>query len=403
MSKRIDKRISEIKGERVELLKMVKNNLADSGSLFSSYLDSVIKALVIDEKSTKKYCAYVDAQNMIVSLLQDMSEAKTKEEVVALRKRINYYINKIKEEIKKRNIDSTTLEAYQEEASKVRGQITKAVRILKRESNLELIDSLYSRIEELNQEELIALKKALDREKSFNTNFLKPPKKKTIKTPQDEFSKRLSRELDMILRAHHQDAEEEDRAPQPVNPPAKSVVLGIEGKEEATETPKDTNFLLNLDELLTRVQSEPRQSSHTYIKVGDLDFEEAKAYIVESAESYIRKYDIRETRDYNDKKINNFASLLLNIPNIIHNKRSIRRMKKDYCNFYRGDDLAGAIEYQKGRNSMRQALRCIFSRSHLRSEEAENLKKHDNCAKWLYDFFKSNSMTIPVSKGYQLH
>ena len=77
-------------------------------------------------------------------------------------------------------------------------------------------------------------------------------------------------------------------------------------------------------------------------------------------------------------------------------------MQKDYCNFYRGNDLAGVIEYQRERNSIVQALKCIFSRSHLNSQEVPYLKKHEDCSKWLYDFFKNHSMSIPVQKAYHM-
>ena len=65
---------------------------------------------------------------------------------------------------------------------------------------MELIDSLYQRIDELSEEELCLLKRLLTREKAFNTNFFKQPRKKTKKESLDEFSLRLSRDLDEILK-----------------------------------------------------------------------------------------------------------------------------------------------------------------------------------------------------------
>jgi hypothetical protein len=55
-------------------------------------------------------------QELITSLIEDIINAKDETEINKIRKRLNYYINKIKKELKKREISEKDIEDYIEKS-----------------------------------------------------------------------------------------------------------------------------------------------------------------------------------------------------------------------------------------------------------------------------------------------
>ena len=86
MSKSINKRVDTIKDEHAKLLNMVKEKISENSTNFQNNANEVMAVLKYDEKNIKKYEAMVNAQELIVSLTKQIIEAKSVEEVVAIRK-----------------------------------------------------------------------------------------------------------------------------------------------------------------------------------------------------------------------------------------------------------------------------------------------------------------------------
>ena len=157
-------RIAKIKNDHAELLKRVRNSIVENDSILTESIKEVINVLDFDEKCIKKQEAMNSAQELIADLTKEIIEAKTKEEVFEIRKKLNYNINKIKAEIKKRNVDEKYLNDYQVKITYLRKDIASYIRFLKREDNIVEIDKLYSNYNNLTKEEMTTLKKALKRE-----------------------------------------------------------------------------------------------------------------------------------------------------------------------------------------------------------------------------------------------
>ena len=113
--------------------------------------------------------------------------------------------------------------------------------------------------------------------------------------------------------------------------------------------------------------------------------------------NYNIQYGIIPTEDYEENNLGeNIARLIHNIPKYNHNKKIIKRMKNDYYKYYRGSDLKSYIEYLKRRNSIKEGLKCIFSKTHLYNNNT--LNEHEKCSMWLYEFCKRNGMDIAFQK-----
>lgn len=421
MSKRVDTRINDIKSGREDLLKQVRENLLSSCSNYAEYLDTITGALASSEESKKKYDVYTKAKDMITSLAQDVINAKTYEEMIALRNRINYYINKIKNEIKNRNIDATTLGEYQSKAKNIRDELTRTVRIFRRSANIDEIDSLYSKLDSLNEDELKKLKGLLQRERRFNTNFFKERKRTTKKEEEKEelpsesideerftggkLSAALKAAIDETLRT----AYGEEVLPN----------FGLNSTEHGEESPSSSSPNLEIAnptgggspmdpevaalaaELERGLEEKQEGTKYEFVKVAATDFDTVSGPIAMKTNAIIDRYKLKKTKDYSGKRIKDIGLLLVNIPHIIHNNKASKRMNFDYCTYGSDPYLAGIMEYQSRRCSVKGALKSIFSKSHLQSKGLEYLQKGEDIYRWIYEFLKSNDESIYVPKQYQ--
>ena len=364
-------RIEKIKKDHAELLKMVRDNITNKQDNLSENIKDVIKVIELDEKSIKKQEAAVKAQELIADLTKEIIEAKTKEEVFEIRKKLNYNINKIKAEIKKRNIDENNLNEYQERATYLRKDIAKYIRFLKREDNIVEIERLYSNYDKLTKEEMKELKKALTKEVNYNRR------------------NKVSFNEENIMEIVKQE-----------------TVMPVTKKEfNKVERVKGNPFIMakspipNPEEVFHYKKTKPKRHMYHYF-VKDIDtvnFPEVETYLDAKVANYNREYRIRPTKDYSERSLGkNIAHFFKNLPSYIHNKKAMKRMKDDYYKYYNGNDLGSYIEYTKRRNSILENLKCIFSKSHLYSNK--NLIQHDKCAKWLYEFCKKHGMDISFQK-----
>ena len=332
---RIEK-IENMKLDRLELYRLVKESISNNNISYRNDTEELTKALYEEEQTSKKYSSIVKAQELVVSLSQEIMEAKTPEEIIALRKKLNYYINKIKTEIKKRNISEEELSKYQDNASHLRKDISTLLRYSKREVKLNEIDELNSR-ENLSKEDKKYLGKLISTERRYNRVNLHPEiYKKPKKKKENNFLKELSFKL--------------EKSPVPV------------------------------------YRSEFLQQ--------DAPIEEIENYVEEKVSCFRQQYNIEDSREYSGSKIKNLFIFFQNIPVILRNRKKIQSMVVAHNIFYSGDDLGSYIEYMSRKNSIRNNIRNILSRSYLLSDESKYLNDHTKCVEWIIDYCKYYDLTL---------
>ena len=338
--KKIENRIEKIKEDHIFLLKTVRDNITSNKNSFVKEANDVINALEIDEKNIKKYEALIKAQELIASLTEEIVNAKTPSEVLNIRKKLNYYINKIKTELKNRNMDEDKIEKYQEKNQSLKKEIAKYIRFLKREDNIKEIERLYSNYESLSNEEIDTLKKSLNKERNYNTRNMKPPKK-------------------------------------------------VE-KNSVKEKNKLSYSVSNMDSMdVDDIQINDDKNNNLI-----------NYYFKEKIALWNKQYKLVDTYDYNESRISNLIIFFRNIPKNIHNKRAIKLMKHDYNRYYRGYDFASFIEYQTKRNSIKNGLQCIFNKTLLYTDESNCLSNHDECYKWLIEYCNAHGQNKLFVKKY---
>ena len=355
-------RIEKIKSDHAELLRRVRDSIVENHGILKEEIEEVVQVLDFDEKSIKKYEATLNAQELVTTLTKEILEAKTKEEVFEIRKKLNYYMNKIKAEIKRRELDESYLNDYQIKVTYLRKDIAKYIRFLKREDNIAEIDRLYSDYENLTQEEMTNLKKALSREVSYNRRNLAESKEEVV-TEEKSIEKEISTEVVEKDLTKSFDIREND------NP--FRLTISDDGLQEA-------NFHL---------KEVPQRPGNQYITqdIQTASYAEVEKYLSGKVSDYNRRYRVRQTYDYSKTHLGkNMVNFFKNLPLYVHNKKAIKRMKNDYYRFYNGHDLGSYIEYLKRRNSIANGLKCMFSRTHLFNNN--DIIKHEKCTMWLYEF-----------------
>lgn len=406
MNNSISERVEKIKREHIELLEMAREGILQNRENFMSEVEDVITVLDYDQENVKKYTAMKEAQELIATLTQQIVEAKDVEEIVALRKKLNYYINKIKAELKRREASPEILEQYQEKATYLRKEIAGYIRFLKREDNIAQIETLSSRYDQLSLEEADTLKKCLRREVNYNTRNKKArletkqtvEKEKSVEEQLEEFDvvdsgaavagatdTAQSSDIVFAMDTPVQDESAEDRDRQI------EEIISEFGRGEVPQQDKFSFSFADVPEILLAREDQPYEEK--------VSFEEADSSLQRAAKGFEERYDIQPTLDYHRHGIGrNILHFFRNLPAYFHNKRAIQMMEKDYYLYYSGSDLASYMAYLKRRNSIKQGLKCIFNRSYLYTNEFRYLNHHDKCSKWMYDFCVRNSMPIDISK-----
>jgi len=364
-------RISKIKEERHLLLNMVNDSIKNNGSVVADDVMMISEVLDYDEKNIKKYEAIVNAQELIVNLTKEITDAKNEEEIIAIRKKLNYYINKIKNEIKKRNINPEYLEKYQNSISYLRKDIAKYIRFLKRANTICEIENLNSNYESLSEEDKEKLKKLLRTEARYNHRNLNY-KEKTNSKPKD--NKNISHE-GMEKRVLEQNNTQKDEKIPETNKQEKNTIGG-----------------LDIDKFVDTVKKAAENSI-----ISDVE------YLEKRIKDYNISYRIDTTYDYSKSIFVDIVSMIKNIPIYLQNQKKIKYMEQESERFYRGADLISYIAYLKQKNSIRQALKSVFNRTYLYSSEGQLLNNHEECAKWLMDYCQRESLQInPLKRAKSL-
>ena len=111
---KMNERIDRIEKDHLTLLKMVKESLLSNKDNFNDGVKDIVDVLNAADLDAKTYKAVVEAQELITDLTQQIVNATSPEDIANIRKKLNYYINKIKNVLKKRNVDENIIETYLE-------------------------------------------------------------------------------------------------------------------------------------------------------------------------------------------------------------------------------------------------------------------------------------------------
>ena len=340
--------INNIREERKELLNKVRESITSGSENVINNADSIISMLDYDEKNIKKYESLKQAQELIESLMNEIAAATSKEDIESLRKKLNYYINKIKNEAKKREIDYSI---YYESVTNIRHNISKCLRLIKRENQLDQLDEINDNYDNLDKEEKTNLSRKISYEKSYNNKFTKNMESNKLKT-QDKIG---------------------------INNDLKGII-----NKDSKKFNFDTNLLkFNKQSAVSSIES----------------YSSDEDFITSKVDSFDERYKLVKTNPYNGNIIHNMTSLLKNIPIYKTNKKRLKIIRFDYSCFYRKDELKAYIRYNEKNNSIKEGIKSIFGKSSLYSKETKYLDNHERCIEWILSYIRRHHLKLNYNQA----
>lgn len=365
-----EEKIAKIKEERKEMLESVNKSLKENGSVVGNDAkDALLTVIDFDEKKVKKYEALINAQELIEELTLEIANTTDVEEIMEIRKKINSCINKIKAELKKRDIPEERMEEYQSKVSYLRKDIAKYIRFLKRENNIKELENSNKNYDNLSEEDQKLFKKNLKNEIRYNARYLSEPKEDKYEVVKTSFG-------DLKFPKKQETKNHDDSI--------KSLIAQINLPKAEEKKESSLEFI-------------PR------VSVPEVDdFSTAEEYLDNRINFYNQQYKIIPTYEYNYSFLGNIVKLIKNVPIYSENKKAALKMHRDSVLFYGGSDLRSYTAYIQKKNSIRQGLKSVFSRSYLLSDEGQCLNDHNRCIEWLMDYCDNNSLQInyQMKKAY---
>ncbi len=390
-------RIAKIESDHKRLLTMVKDSIVENKDNLLGEIDTIMLALSTDEAQVKQYKAVVKAKGLIEQLVEQILNANTVEDVLKIRNRINYYINKIKKEMISRNLSQEEIDRYQEKSSYLRKDIAKVIRVLKREEKISHINSCISGGD---VQDKASINKMLKNEQRFNNYYFNPSKKRTSRKKVVEHKPVVDTinltdtavipENTDVFQEGHDDRlilpEGFSLAPRGTEPNAEnhdSLEAYFSSLPSNTEKEEPDDKVLTIFDFLDN-QNDTTRTPNNLNATGI--YESDEEYLNEMAHRFSDQYGVLPLEEYDSSRIKNAGRFLSNIPAHVHNKRLLSKMIFDSETFYCGSDLRSFISYTRRRNSIAHALKCVFSKSYLSQEEIQCLNNHARCAEWLDNY-----------------
>ena len=343
-----EEKINNIKETEKYLLEMARNKILSQNKIMNLNIQDLICMLNYDDSTVKKYEATLKAQMLIEQFTLDIANATDVEEIKAIRNRLNYYINKIKSEVKEKNIPEEEYNKYYENATILRKNIATYIRFLKREDNIKEIDRLNNKDNRTVEEE-DSLKKHIRLERNYGKKYTNPTVEKKVVKKEE---KKNSIDMDKLIKSFNE---------------------GLAKKNEETIKPV---FSFNLQ---SAIKNKPATVSFK-------QYENVDEYLEHRLISFECRYSLKKTNPYDGGIIHNTAALIKNVPRIIHNKEEIKRMKNDSCFHDRSFEFSGYINYAIHQNSVKENIKRIFSTSELKKKEERALNTHKRIIEWIKDY-----------------
>ena len=406
-----DEKMLNIKDTQKQLLEFAKNKINDKSDVFNKNVESVIDVLNYDSKMVKKYEAVVEAQKLIIELTNQIKNSTSVEEIIEIRKKLNYYINKIKKEIKNRNIDSTEYDKYVLNATNLRKGISEYIRYLKREDKIKEIEYLKSK-DNLSEEEAIRLKKLLKNEVSYgkrNLNKYNTPEeeKETAKVVKPQEKEKLDYFSPQRKYRYIKDGSENEE-----NVENNQRVLGKYFKNSGAvysykkvEKPLKTKgsrkvVEKRMSDEAKKIVEAIQQSNPTPNKtlISTKSYDSLYEFLDDTTTSFASRYHVLKKEKYTRNIIKNIKIFVDNMEIIRCNKMSIKRMMGDYSYYYPHPELYGYIEYMKRDTSVIKSMKNAIIGSRLKDTEKYYYEEHQKCVAWIMEFFKEKNIECKYNR-----
>ncbi len=392
-----DEKIKSIKETEKQLLQLVKTKIEEKDGAFTENIVSVVKILNYDSTMVKKNEAVLSAQKLIEELTNKIKNAKSVEEIIEIRKKLNYYINKIKKELKERNIDSSQYNKYVLNANNLRKGISEYIRYLKRENKINEIEYLNNK-SELTEEEVNNLKRLVRNEVSYGKKNL--AKYNNLADSKPKLVQEENHETDFMIKLEEKKQENkyiapskhcsyirginDEKSPNMINNNAVGKYFidsernSYRGKDKK-ETSSNNNSI--------NIQSNGNFYYQTY--ENDHDFLSAKV------DMFTEKYDVIILEGYTESKVKNIRIFARNLPTLLRNKGQIKYMIRDWAMFNdRKPELNGFAEYTRNENSIINSFKKALAGSKLVDQETFYTQEHEKCISWIMEFCKNNNLKL---------
>lgn len=182
----MDEKITKINSDHNELIAQTKSSLLDNKKDFVNSLNEVGNTLKLDD-TDKRYITLLQIKELIDNLTKEILETKNEEEIIKLRKKLNYYISKVRKELEKRNVSSLVYQKYIDSTNSFRKDVSRYLRYEKRNSNIVTINDDYEKIDTLSKDELKDFKRRVNLENNYNKRNLLVKEEKPIKPVNTHF------------------------------------------------------------------------------------------------------------------------------------------------------------------------------------------------------------------------
>ena len=415
MKKRMtnEEKINKINNDRKIMLENIKANINISNGITENSLGKLLEVITIEEKNTKEYKALLVAKEMIVNLTKMIVDSNSVEEVANIRKRVNYYINKIKKILIARGVTSTEIDKLSENVNYMRKDISEYIRFLKRENNIKEIIELNSNYSSLSLEEKNKLKKLLRNESNYikrkqnidsttkETSLLTKEEKQIMKEAKKEISLKEAHktleefkidtnserifyesELELALK-NVSDKLKAEKSKQNFDKSKLEADLRNEAStSRANNSLKPAFDKSRLEEALKSASDKNVQSTNTNF-VSETSFE-----------TFTSMYNLANPYEYGSSLGKNIVNFFRNIPIYISNGKVIDKMLYEYHRYHRGKDLSSFIEHTKEKNSIRTAIATMFKNAKLFKKEETCVKTHEECIYWTENYLTNTSSRI---------
>ncbi len=406
-----DEKILTIKETEKQLLAYAKDKISENNSIFNDNIGKILNILQYDSTMVKKYEAIIDAQNLIKKLANEIKEATSVEEIVNIRKKLNYYINKIKNIIKDRGILTFEYEKYVNNAVNLRKGISEYIRYLKREDKIKEIELLSTK-SDLTEEESIRFKKLIKNELSYGKrNLVKNTKPITENIVEEKpVIKKITRPGSRYIKDLQEIEEDTDATEEEKNDETEisgsRYIKGITG----TIVKKDTKAVEKrigtkyLNDVLAKgfKKNDDKETKPIEVKgikpINRTVIREVKTYdslyafLDDKVSDFAERYKIVTPENYTKNMIKNIVIFTKNLPTIIKNKSKVKYMAGDYVLYRRRPELSGYLEYVRRDNALLNNIKKAFAGSSLKNKEEYYQQEHQKCINWIIQFFKDNDI-----------
>jgi len=345
-----EKRIEIIKEERKEMLLNVQESIKNGNESVLNNLDNIINLMEFDDNNIKKYQAIKSAQELISKLTEEIVNTTDKESIVKLRKKLNYYINKVKKEAEKRNLDYTN---YSDNIANMRKDISKYISYLKKQNQIDEISLLNSNYDILSDDDKKLLQRQISNARDYNTKERR--KKDNIENKKVEKKEKIN------------DTTE--------------IIDNIENKDDIEIVSEKKDVDNNILDLRLKMMNMPM-------------YESDKDFMSKRVDDFNIRYNMIPTHEYTNSIGKNIVIFLRNIHIYGANKRTIKKILFDYSIYYRGDDLKVYLDYVIRNNSIKDGIKSIFKKSALYNKENIYLDNHERCIDFIMSIVKKDDIKL---------